>query len=734
MQRSSLAICLLLLAGAIPAGATDHPELPPAKLRWQDLPETTTPFQPASFATLTEWETRRAWLKGQIQFAAGLWPEPVRTPLRPEELDLLDRGTYTISKVCFESMPGLLVTGNLYRPKKVPGKAPAVLMLHGHWPRGRLQHDETCSIPAACVTLARLGTVVLVCDMVGFNDSRHQIEHVIDTPQLALWGISSMGLEIWNGIRGLDLLQSLPEVDRQRLGIVGIEAGGMHGLLLTALDDRVKAVAAVCAVSASMQGGCPCENAPGLRIDTNNMELAACVAPRPALFVSASEDHTRNTPTVEFPMIHSIYELYGQAKDVRNVHIEGPTNFNQASRAAVYQFLAQYLLGKPGGLAVTESPFTVESDEDLLCFREGDDRPARAHSASQLLNEMITAAQAKLDSMSPTNPRDLGLLSWHFQAGLMHAISSELPRCEQVQVIPKTDKPFFMNGWLSEEALRANQEFVEKAGFPPYPVERYYVRNQRAVRTFQLDTRLCPRPRGGITIFAHPEGVAIAEQMEAFVLAAMSKQKPDTVVFVEPFGVGELRLPGQPTRPIDSTDSPTIAQAFEQATAFVGKARGTTAYFTTFNRTDLAEATYDLATILGVLLADYEKLERVNLVGFDVLGPAMLMARAVIPDWITETVPVVTVVDLQQLDVASDEVYLGSVNLPGIRRLGGLQCAAGVATGGPAWFHNVGPAFPSQWVQSAAQTHGARVRITQQPADLENAVHWIAAQKWTPRR
>ena len=34
-------------------------------------------------------------------------------------------------------------------------------------------------------------------------------------------------------------------------------------------------------VSHSMQGGCLCENAPGLRVDYSNMEIAAAVAPRP---------------------------------------------------------------------------------------------------------------------------------------------------------------------------------------------------------------------------------------------------------------------------------------------------------------------------------------------------------------------------------------------------------------------------------------------------------------------
>ncbi len=732
MDCKSLAIGVLLLAGAFPVGAADYPELPLISLRWQDLPETNTPFEPTRFETLAQWETRRAWLKGQIQFAVGLWPEPVKTPLRTQEFDLLDRGTYTVSKVSFESVPGLLVTGNIYRPREVSGKAPGILLLHGHWPRGRLQHDENCSIQAACVTLARLGAVVLACDMVGFNDSRRQIEHVIDSPQRALWGISSMGLEIWNGLRGLDLLQSLAEVDRARLGIVGVEAGGLHGLLLTTLDERIKATAAVCTVSATMQGDCPCENAPALRIDTNNMELAACAAPRPVLLVSASEDATRNTPTVEFPMIRSVYELYGHAQDVENVHVDGPTNFNQASRTAVYRFLVQRLFGRSSRRTIEEASFTIERDQNLLLFPDDHELPANARPAPLLLTEMITAARAKLESLPPTNPRDLHILTWNFHTGLMHAINSELPRREQIQVIPKTDQPFFMGGWLTEQAIRENQKFIDQAGFPPYPVERYYIRNNRAVRTVQLDTRLSPRARGGVTICAHPDGVAIAEQMEAFVLTAMSKHKPDTVVFVEPFGVGELRLPTQPTTPLEPVDSSTVVQAFEQVTAFVGKARGTTAFFSTFNRTDLAEATFDLATVLGVLLADYEKLERINLVGFDSLGPAMLMARAVIPNWISETVPVVTVVDLQRLDVANDEVYLQSVNLPAIRRIGGLQFAAGVAAGGPAWFHNVGPAFPSQWVHAAGQTHDIRIRITDQPADLEGIVHWMSAQKWTP--
>jgi hypothetical protein len=80
--------------------------------------------------------------------------------------------------------------------------------------------------------------------------------------------------------------------------------------MLGAIDDRLAVQAPVVMVSHTMQGGCSCENAPGLRVEYSNMEIAAAPAPRPQKLVAASGDWTKTTPTVEGPAIAHIYDLF----------------------------------------------------------------------------------------------------------------------------------------------------------------------------------------------------------------------------------------------------------------------------------------------------------------------------------------------------------------------------------------------------------------------------------------
>ena len=138
------------------------------------------------------------------------------------------------------------------------------------------------SIPARAITFARQGYVAFTYDMVGYNDTR-QVTHRVwaNDRRHWLWGVSEMGLQTWNSIRALDFLCSLADVDKSRLAITGESGGGTQTMLLGAIDDRLAAVGPCVMVSHSMQGGCLCENAPGLRVDYSNMEIAACAAPKP---------------------------------------------------------------------------------------------------------------------------------------------------------------------------------------------------------------------------------------------------------------------------------------------------------------------------------------------------------------------------------------------------------------------------------------------------------------------
>ena len=266
-----------------------------------------------------------------------------------------------------ETLPGYFLGGNLYRPLAGGRRRPAVLVPHGHWSRGRLENQPSYSVPALCMNLARQGYVVFAHDMAGYNDTR-QTSHDFGGWREQLWSFNPLGLQLWNSIRALDFLESLPEVDHHRIGVTGASGGATQTILLAAVDDRVRVSAPVCMVSAHAQGADPCEEAPGLRVGTFNVEIAAMMAPRPMLLVSAAGDWTKNTPEEEFPAIRRIYELYGAAARVANFHQDAGHNYNRESREAVYRFFARHLA--PGALPVTSPPVDIRfEDDDLLALR-----------------------------------------------------------------------------------------------------------------------------------------------------------------------------------------------------------------------------------------------------------------------------------------------------------------------------------------------------------------------------
>jgi hypothetical protein len=381
---------------------------------WQD-----TVRMPA-YASREEWQQRAAAIRQRILFAAGLLPEPERTPLNPVVTGRVERDGYSVENVAFEAFPGFYCTGNLYWPAEPAvqnGRMAAILTPHGHWREGRLVNTESASIPGRCINFARQGYVVFSPDMVGYNDSRQVPHRGVESPERWLWGIGALGLQLWNNVRALDFLLSLPDVDPERVACTGESGGGTQTFLLTAVDDRVRVAAPVNMLSAHYAGGCVCENAPSLRFDergvVTNMEIVACAAPRPMMLVACTGDWTLNTPRVEYPAVQGVYDLFGAAQSLECVQIDAKHNYNQASRQAVYGFLARHLGGRVEAAsrpatavfwsgpseAGAEPPFGVEPDDALRAFPDAQPLPAGAlPDLDAVTTALVTRATSHLEA------------------------------------------------------------------------------------------------------------------------------------------------------------------------------------------------------------------------------------------------------------------------------------------------------------------------------------------------
>src|SRR5688572_11649436 len=407
-------------------------------------------FKP-TFKDKAEWEQRANRLRTRTLVALGLHPMPEKTPLNPVVHGKIDRGAYTVEKVSFASVTGHYVTGNLYRPKNRTGKLPAVLSPHGHWPGGRFMwrsdtdarkevdlgaegsiDSARSPLQARCATLARMGCVVFHYDMLGYADST-AIKHRegFDDVEATLRLQSQLGLQVWNGIRGLDFLCELPDVDASRLAVTGASGGGTQTFLVCAVDDRPAVAFPAVMVSMAMQGGCVCENAPLLRIGTNNVELACLFAPKP-LGMSGANDWTKDVETRGLPEAKAIYGLYGAGDRVAAKHFPFPHNFNQPSREYMYEWMNRHLkLGWE--TPVKERPFEPVPPEQLSVYDDAHPRPADEKDAAALRAAMTERSDAQLVALQRDNKKHREMLDGALSA--MLAYPSDWDRVQPMRLM-----------------------------------------------------------------------------------------------------------------------------------------------------------------------------------------------------------------------------------------------------------------------------------------------------------
>lgn len=404
----------------------------------------------------------------QVQLRELLWeliggPEQ-RTPLNPQVTGELKRTHYRVQKVLYESQPHLFVSANLYVPAG-SGPFPAILFQSGHYWEGKAYP----SYQRCCQGLVQLGFVVLAFDPMGQGErinyldesgthsrlSSCDAEHTVPGKQLILFGDSSTRLQLWDAIRSLDYLLSLPFVDKTRVASVGHSGGGTLTMLTVAADERLTA-AAVCMGNNENIVGSPFRS-PGATDDAeqnfvysgpaafDRWDLFYPFAPKPMLvwpsdrdfFATYSPDYIENG-WKEYQQLKKVYQALDRPDQLAWADTPLPHALAFDSRLLVYNWFSRWLKQDRARID-KEPPVQPELVSDLWATPRG----SVVRSLSSVTPHVLVGNRSVQRTAAPL--RDLLKIVKPPSAASAATIGSIKSRDITVEVLEVSSDPFV---WL----------------------------------------------------------------------------------------------------------------------------------------------------------------------------------------------------------------------------------------------------------------------------------------------
>lgn len=622
------------------------------------------------------WAKRAEFVKRQVAVSQGVWPLPEKTPLNAVVHSPVERDGYTVWRVFFESVPGHYVCGSLFKPKGFEGKRPLVLCPHGHWKDARFHDAGEAAVAAQiktgaekymnagrfflqskCAHLAKLGCITFLYDMEGYSDAtqlsfdlahrygnkRPEMETAenwgLYSPQAEARAQSLMGLQTWNSIRVLDFLCGLEDADTSRIGVTGASGGGTQTFLLAAVDERPTVIVPAVMVSTAMQGGCTCENASLLRVNTGNIELAGVFAPRPMACIAAN-DWTKEIMTKGYPELKGLYKFVGNEADFEAFpFIQFPHNYNYVSRAAMYGFFNKHLkLGAKEPIVEGDiEPLTIA---ELTVWNDKHPKPAGGDAHERDLLKKITAASDKqIAALTPTDAKSLA----EYRRVVGGAVDVIIGR--RLSDIGKIDQENLLEA-DRDDYLEYRCLLRDKARGETVPVSYYYPKKWNKEVSILVDER-------GIAGLTDENGKPNKD-----VLAAV--KNGTAVVGLDPIGIGDHGTSDFPGNVNRRVANPRL---------FAGFTYG-------YNSPLFAQRVHDVLTVIAHARAHADKPEKIHITGTGIGG---LWAAAAVAQCDAGTI------DTAQLATSGHRFanlkdYLHQNFLPGIVKYGDVPALLALGT------------------------------------------------------
>lgn len=342
----------------------------------------------AALKTKADAEARVKLVRSLIADCFGAFPE--KTPLKPRVTKVVERETYKIENVIFESRPGFLVTANLYVPKGRKFPLPSVVGSCGHSVNGKAAE----AYQSFAQGLARQGYVVLIFDPIGqgerfqYPDDDHSKsevgagvgEHLLCGNQQFLVGENFGAWRAWDGMRALDYLLTREEVDPKHVGLTGNSGGGTMTMWLCGVEPRWTMAAPSCAVTTfrrNFDNELPTdtEQMPPLALKhgLDHGDFLSAMAPKPVIILAAEKDFFDVRGSIEtYERLRPLWRLLGAEQNLRLFIGPNEHGYTQPNREAMYGFFNEQTRIAEGS---TEPTLTIEEDEVLLATPKGQVEP-----------------------------------------------------------------------------------------------------------------------------------------------------------------------------------------------------------------------------------------------------------------------------------------------------------------------------------------------------------------------
>ena len=374
--------------------------------------------------TLAGWQERQNYIRETLTDIVGPFPE--KTPLNAKIVRTIDKGSYKVEHIIYESLPGFYVTSSLYIPGglKRRDKAPAVIYCSGHSEDGY----RSAVYQHVILNLVTKGFVVLAFDPVGQGERLEYLnpetgksavggptkEHSYPGAQAFITGGSQARYMIWDGIRAVDYLLTRREVDPARIGITGRSGGGTQSAYIAAFDERIYAAAPenyITNYRRLLQSIGP-QDAEQVMFHflyrgLDHPDLLLVRAPKPAMLITTTRDMFSIQGVMETEAeVAGIYKAYNAADNFSRVEDDDVHASTKKNREAMYAFFRKHL-NNPGITAdeviqpLTKEELTVTATGQVSTSLKGETVFSLNRKEAELRLQELSAARKDPEKFLP---------------------------------------------------------------------------------------------------------------------------------------------------------------------------------------------------------------------------------------------------------------------------------------------------------------------------------------------